>query len=89
MENLSTRTILAEAIQSVAAIPGFTTLIRILQTAGIIFIGYLIFLFIKGIIQYKKFSKIKHIDKTLDNINQTLLNIEKKLTSPAKQKAKK
>jgi hypothetical protein len=89
MENLSTGAILTEAIRSVAAIPGFTTLIRILQTAGIIFIGYLIFLFIKGIFQYKKFAKIKHMDKTLSNIEISLNNIEKKLTGPAKQKTKK
>ena len=87
MDNL-TGPIFSELTQGLSTVPGITTLITILQTAGILLIGYLIFLFFRGILQYKKFSKIKNIDKTLSNIEKSLANIEEKLTKKNKDKAK-
>ncbi len=89
MENITSVMNITETIGSLPSIPGFTTLIRIFQTAGILFIAYLIFLFFKGILEYRKFSKIKEIDKRIKEMSQTLLNIERQLTSTAKQKSKK
>jgi hypothetical protein len=89
MENETTGAIISELIKTLATLPGLTTLIRIFQTAGIILIAYLIFLFFKSITNYKTFSRIKHMDQTLESINITLIELDKKLTSQAKQKSKK
>ncbi len=89
MGNETSVAILSELIQTVGTLPGLTTLIRIFQTAGIILIIYLIFLFFKSITNYKTLSRIKHMNQTLESINTTLIEINKKLTSPAKQKSKK
>lgn len=89
MEDIAGTTVLLELTQSLSNLPGFTTLIKIFQTAGIVFIIYLIFLFVKSIIQYRRLAKISTIVKTLESVNQTLFSIDKKLTSTAKQKLKK
>lgn len=77
-----------EMIGSLSSLPGSTTLIRIFQTVGILFIVYILFLFFKGILEYRKFSRVKNIDKRVEEMSKTLLSIDKKLTSPAKQKQK-
>jgi hypothetical protein len=75
-------------ISEVGTLPGLNTLIWILQTAGIIFIAYIIFLFIQGAINYKKFSKIKKIEKTLEEINTTLKKLDKTVTNKYKTRSK-
>lgn len=71
-------------ISEVGTLPGLTTLIWILQTAGIIFICYLIFLFIQGAINYKKFTRIRKIEQNLEEVNKTLKEINKKLSVKTK-----
>ncbi len=88
MENISLGETLGEIIKLVENIPGITTLIRILQAAGILFIAYLIFLFIRGILQYQSFTKIKRMEQSLARIDNTLQRIDEKIGDTAKQKIK-
>ncbi len=79
MENVTGTALLSEFIQLLSNLPGFTGLIRILQTAGIVLIIYLVFLFVKSIIQYRRLAKIAIIGKTLESVNQTLLKTPKEI----------
>lgn len=78
----------SDAISLFSSIPGVTTLIQILQTVGILIIVYVSFLFIKGILQYKRLSKLNDIEKILSNINTNIARIEKKFTNQAEYKRK-
>ena len=89
MGNISLGLNTTEIVSSLVSLPGLTTLIKIFQTAGIILIFYLIFLFFRGITNYKKYSKIRHMDQTLSSIEQSLAHIEEKFTGAAKEKNKK
>jgi hypothetical protein len=86
MINTSVGVDLTTIVSEVIQLPAFTSLIKILQTAGIVFIGYLIFLFVQGILQYRRFSRIRHMDNTLDKISHTLSSIETKLTAISRRK---
>ncbi len=69
-------------------------LIIVLKTAGIIFIGYLIFLIIKGILNYRRnkkiskmYYKINEIDKKLDVLlGEEKIKVHKKGNKKRKKK---
>ena len=88
MTNETMYSVLSGIFTNLNSIPGIGTLIRIMQTAGILFIAYLIFLFVKGFFQYKGFSRIKRIENKLEDVCTILSNIEKNVASPAKEKVK-
>jgi biopolymer transport protein ExbB/TolQ len=88
MENITLETIAPEIAEAIINFPGITTLIRILQAAGIAIIIYFVFLILGWIIQYKKFTKIVCIERTLDRIEELLKKIEEYI-DPAKAKKEK
>ena len=47
-------------------------LITILQVAGIIFIGYLVFLIIRWVLNFKRYRKVKKISKKVELIDRKL-----------------
>ena len=67
---------LADLISALNTIPGFSALIWVLRTIGIVFIVYLIFMIVKSVLEYKRLSSLKDVKKTLDSIDNTLLRIE-------------
>lgn len=71
-------------VSEIGTLPGLKALIWILQTAGIIFICYLIFLFVQGVINYKRLTRIKKIEENLESVNKTLKQINKKLSVKTK-----
>ena len=88
MTNATEINIVSELLSNFSSLPGISVAIKILQTAGIIFIIYITFLFIKGILQYKKLSKISKMDKKLEEINNTLKKIDSKLGKVSKKRGK-
>jgi hypothetical protein len=86
MENLPNVVNGNDLVSAFTSIPGLSSLVRILQAASLVFIAYLIFLFVKGILQYKGFSRIKRMEKSIQDISSTLKRIEGNLAKSNKKK---
>ena len=54
------------------AIPQLAPLISILKALGIVFIGYLIFLIVNGIIRWKDSRRLKRVEEKVDSIQKKL-----------------
>ena len=85
MVETTNSTSLVEAISSFSAIPGVTTLIWIIQALGLVVMAYIIFMAVKGVLEYKRLSSLKDVKNTLDSIDHTLLRIEKKVENKKKK----
>ena len=56
----------------ISNIPGIDMLVKIGQIAGIVVIVYVVFLIIRGLMQWKYTRRVKSIAKNVDEINQKL-----------------
>tara|TARA_Y100000310_G_scaffold338398_1_gene427934 strand:- start:288 stop:629 length:342 start_codon:yes stop_codon:yes gene_type:complete len=64
-------------------------LVTILKTAGIIFIGYIILLIIRWILNIKRYNKIRRIDKRVEEIDRKLDLLLKGKSHRTKEKVEK
>lgn len=59
-------------VEAMMNIPGMGAIIKIVQTAGILFIVYLIFLIFKAIIQSRQSMRLKKIAISVEEINKKM-----------------
>jgi len=53
-------------------------LVLILEAAGIIFIIYMVYLFLNAVLNWKKYGRMKRIEKKLDSLERKLDKVIKK-----------
>lgn len=57
---------------SIMNVPGISTILKIVEAAGYLFIVYLVFLIFKAIIQTKQSFRLKKIANNVEDINKKL-----------------
>ena len=58
--------------EAFSQIPGMSAIIKIAQTAGVLFIVYILFLIFKSIIQTRQSMRLKQIANSVEEINKKL-----------------
>ena len=85
-------------VLSPAAANRIASLVGIVKAVGIVFIAYLIFLIVRGLLRMRDSRRLKIIDKNVSEINhklgllvgeKQLDRLEKKIDKPAKKSKKK